>query len=221
MNYKQIYDNFIQNRVTLLPEAYETHHIIPKSLGGSDETTNLIKLSHRDHFFAHKLLARFAGPEMKIALTWFINGSNVVRCGRIPSSREINIIRKQANAERSKSLTGRVFTEEHKANLSTARIGIKPWNAGLTVDDPRVKHNIDALKKSKKENPRDPWNKNLTGEEYKKYYSSGLQPPSMVGRMWINNGSEQRKIPQTDPIPTGWYRGRCDNTGENNPSRKK
>lgn len=37
-------------------EYSETHHIIPKSLGGSDDTLNLIKLPSRVHFVAHWML---------------------------------------------------------------------------------------------------------------------------------------------------------------------
>lgn len=37
---------------------YEKHHIIPKAFGGSDEKSNLVKLTYREHFLAHWLLAR-------------------------------------------------------------------------------------------------------------------------------------------------------------------
>jgi hypothetical protein len=35
---------------------YEEHHIIPKSLGGSNKTDNLVLLTAREHFIAHLLL---------------------------------------------------------------------------------------------------------------------------------------------------------------------
>lgn len=37
---------------------YESHHIIPKSLGGSNQKVNLVLLSAREHFIAHLLLVR-------------------------------------------------------------------------------------------------------------------------------------------------------------------
>jgi hypothetical protein len=37
---------------------YESHHIIPKSLGGNDRKTNLVLLTAREHLVAHLLLAR-------------------------------------------------------------------------------------------------------------------------------------------------------------------
>jgi hypothetical protein len=60
MDYKKIYDKIIENRKKnpLTGGEYdETHHIIPRSLGGSDDTENLVKLTAREHFIVHALLA--------------------------------------------------------------------------------------------------------------------------------------------------------------------
>lgn len=60
MNYKKIYSDIIENRKSnpLSKEVYgEVHHIIPRCLGGSDEKENLVKLSAREHFICHALLA--------------------------------------------------------------------------------------------------------------------------------------------------------------------
>ena len=40
---------------------FEVHHIIPKSLGGTNDQSNLVKLTAREHFIAHCLLARIHG----------------------------------------------------------------------------------------------------------------------------------------------------------------
>jgi 5-methylcytosine-specific restriction endonuclease McrA len=53
MNYKHIYDKIIQNRFTnpICDDTYtETHHIIPRSLGGIDSENNLIKLTAKEHY---------------------------------------------------------------------------------------------------------------------------------------------------------------------------
>lgn len=45
-------------------EDSEKHHIVPKSLGGKDNKTNIVPLTHREHFLAHWLLIKFTkGPE--------------------------------------------------------------------------------------------------------------------------------------------------------------
>lgn len=44
---------------------YETHHIIPKSLGGSNELTNLVRLTAREHFVCHLLLTKMVEGDDK------------------------------------------------------------------------------------------------------------------------------------------------------------
>ncbi|QQM13967.1 homing endonuclease [Acinetobacter phage Morttis] len=57
MNYSRIYDQLISRAVSRNLEGYgEWHHILPRSLGGSDERENLVFLTPREHFIAHKLL---------------------------------------------------------------------------------------------------------------------------------------------------------------------
>jgi hypothetical protein len=59
MNYKRIYNEIIENRINNPFKGYtETHHILPRSLGGSDEKENLVKLSAREHFICHLLLTK-------------------------------------------------------------------------------------------------------------------------------------------------------------------
>ena len=60
MDYKKIYESLISNakeRETI-DGYYEIHHIIPKSVGGSNTDDNLVKLTLREHYFAHELLVK-------------------------------------------------------------------------------------------------------------------------------------------------------------------
>lgn len=60
MNYKFVYETIIKyakTRITLTG-YYETHHIIPKSLGGLNDASNLVKLTAREHFICHWLLVK-------------------------------------------------------------------------------------------------------------------------------------------------------------------
>jgi hypothetical protein len=64
MNYKRIYDAIIAKRQLEIPEGYsEKHHILPRSLGGSDEPDNLVALTAREHFICHYLLAKMFDRE--------------------------------------------------------------------------------------------------------------------------------------------------------------
>lgn len=66
-----------------------------------------------------------------------------------------------------------------------------------------------------------PWNKGLTGSQYKNFYTKGgLTPPSMLGYKWINNGSIQKKLRPNENLPNGWMYGRLDMIGDKNPMRK-
>lgn len=61
MNYKKIYDSLIIKRLThklLNTDEGEIHHIQPKSIRPDlkFDKTNLVKLTYREHFIAHKLL---------------------------------------------------------------------------------------------------------------------------------------------------------------------
>lgn len=66
MDYKKIYDKIIENRKQnpLKDGEYgEKHHIIPRSLSGSDNTENLVKLTAREHFICHALLSEMYEKE--------------------------------------------------------------------------------------------------------------------------------------------------------------
>ena len=63
MNYKRIYNNLISNALERNIEDgvyYEKHHIVPRSLGGTDDASNLVYLTAREHFVAHWLLWKFS-----------------------------------------------------------------------------------------------------------------------------------------------------------------
>lgn len=43
----------------------DLHHIIPRSLGGTNDPQNIVKLTYRHHFLAHWLLTKFTKGEAK------------------------------------------------------------------------------------------------------------------------------------------------------------
>lgn len=63
----------------------EVHHIWPRSLGGSDEPDNLVRLHYREHFIAHWILTKTCtGPDLRkmqfalFAMTMCANGTRIV-----------------------------------------------------------------------------------------------------------------------------------------------
>jgi hypothetical protein len=73
----------------------ENHHIIPKSLGGSNEKTNIVKLTAREHFICHKLLVKMVTGQkrykMMEAVAIFSNNKNRKI---FINSRDVELIRK-------------------------------------------------------------------------------------------------------------------------------
>lgn len=69
--YSKIYERFITKcrlRKGIKGDFYEVHHIVPKSIGGNNDRTNLIKLTPREHFFAHLLLSKMYDGESQIKM---------------------------------------------------------------------------------------------------------------------------------------------------------
>ena len=57
--YTQIYESIITRAKQRSIDSYtERHHIIPRSLNGSDDTDNLVDLTAREHFICHWLLTK-------------------------------------------------------------------------------------------------------------------------------------------------------------------
>ncbi|WJZ28126.1 homing endonuclease [Serratia phage 92A1] len=126
MNYQKLYDSLVTkgkarglNKKNL--DYYtESHHIIPKSLGGRDSINNLVLLTAREHFIAHLLLTKiYNNPQMYYALWRMCNyesaykvNSNFYEMARIHHSRNV-----------SELFKGKIRSEEHKINLSKALKG--------------------------------------------------------------------------------------------------
>jgi hypothetical protein len=57
--YTKWYNSIIENAKNRIIDGYtEKHHIIPRSLGGNDEPSNLVKLTAKEHFICHLLLTK-------------------------------------------------------------------------------------------------------------------------------------------------------------------
>ena len=69
MDYKKHYTLLIERAKSRRLSGYtETHHIIPKCLGGSDHITNLVDLTPEEHYLAHLLLVKIYPNES--GLVW-------------------------------------------------------------------------------------------------------------------------------------------------------
>lgn len=74
MNYDEFIQNILRQRGRNITDNIykEKHHIIPKCMNGSDDINNIIELSAKEHFIAHKLLAKKYPHNNKIIYAWWI-----------------------------------------------------------------------------------------------------------------------------------------------------
>ena len=71
MNYQKIYYDIIEKAKLETRRKgkgiyYESHHILPKCLNGSDDKENLVLLTAREHYVSHKLLTYIYKGNRKI-----------------------------------------------------------------------------------------------------------------------------------------------------------
>ena len=73
--YEKWYANIIGNAKNRKLTGYkETHHIVPRSLGGSDDADNLVDLTAREHFVCHWLLVRIHIGPAQHKMVYALNG---------------------------------------------------------------------------------------------------------------------------------------------------
>lgn len=131
MNYVKIYNQIITRAKTRILDGYkEKHHIIPRCMGGTDDISNLVELTAREHFIAHWLLARIYTTNKSIVYAFWMMSN---KCKN----------KKQSDRYTASS---RAY-EEAKA----LRSKFGPWNKGLVgskqSEETILKRSI-AIKKS-------------------------------------------------------------------------
>lgn len=95
MNYQNHYDRLIEKaRNRNLPKNtyFETHHIIPKCMGGSNDKSNLVELLPEEHLVAHLLLSKINPTHRGL-----IYSANILVYGYNANSTSKKIIKKHSN----------------------------------------------------------------------------------------------------------------------------
>lgn len=174
MNYRRVYNQLIQRARTRSLDGYcEKHHILPRCMGGNDAKDNIVKLTAKEHFLAHKLLVRIYPKNKGV---WFA----LIAMGRLHQfkSRIFSSERETAAFMR----TGFKYSEESKKKMSLAKAnkpsvspettfkkGSIPWNIGKFGKD----HHLYGKKRTAEQ-------KKKMSEAMKK---AGVKPPSQLGRV--------------------------------------
>lgn len=104
-----------------LTEYTERHHIIPQSLGGSDDKENLVDLTAREHFICHWLLIKMTEGENRSKMLYALNGMRAEN---------------KYQQRYSSAITSRVYERyriEHAKTHSETMKGRTPVNKGKTM----------------------------------------------------------------------------------------
>lgn len=134
MNYQKIHDAIInraklENRQKNTNIYYEQHHIIPRCLGGTDEKSNLVLLTAKEHFIIHKLLCEIYPLNRKLSYAYWlfankINGKGQLREYRV-SSREYERLKCKIANQSSEQNKGRKYSDDVKQKMSELKKGKK------------------------------------------------------------------------------------------------
>jgi hypothetical protein len=170
LDYSKIYDNIIENRrINPLSnnEYGEKHHVIPKCLGGSNNKSNLVKLSAREHFVCHLLLVRIYANDpnahYKMLSAAIIMGFN--SSGRRFMSRSYEYVKRNFSEIRKIEAFGEKNTQfgtrwitDGKLNekLQIGRLLPTGWKLGRTITPnlkSKLKMCLDCRKELLKNNP--------------------------------------------------------------------
>lgn len=121
MNYNKIYDDFIKDRIAkqpIKPQYFEKHHILPKSLGGSDEPANIIRLTPEDHYFAHLCLAKIYGGSQWSSVLCMIKMLNSKKRADktfgFANRKIVAVARKKSALHKSEAYSGRLTRNTKK-----------------------------------------------------------------------------------------------------------
>jgi len=115
-----------------LSEYTERHHIIPQSLGGSNDKANLVDLTAREHFICHWLLIKMTEGEYRGKMLYALQGMKAEN---------------KYQQRYSSVITARVYERyriEHAENHSKRMKGKPAWNKGVPQTEEHKEKNRQA-----------------------------------------------------------------------------
>ena len=216
MNYKKVYDQLIEKRrqqPLSKDDCYcETHHIVPRGMNGTNDKSNLVNLTAREHYVAHLLLAKIYDTfGLYAAVTYMQTGNNSNRVFKFNSrlyqkvreelGKKMSVrtkgkfVGKPLSEEHRKKISesnkGKVISKENRLKLSNAMKGNKIWLGRHHSD--KTKQQISNAGKGK-----------VISERHKQ-----RNREAMLGCVYWNNGKINVR---SKTQPDGFVRGRLKRT---------
>jgi len=117
----------------------ERHHILPLCLGGTNVTNNLIVLTAREHYEAHRLLALHHTDNKQLWSAWWCMANT--RSGIKIDSAEYAMLKEVFSQHQRELKTGVPLSDKHKQNISNGSRGQPSPLRGRKLSD-ATKHKI-------------------------------------------------------------------------------
>ena len=138
--------------------------MVPKSLGGANDLSNLVRLTLREHFVAHKLLTRIhTGTAQK--KMWFAYYRLCNRHGKtnsrmyehsklkakkylsqIHKGKTISEAHKQAIREKCKGMVGKKHSAEARKIMTQVKLGNTHAKVGINIVDYETRQHMESLR---------------------------------------------------------------------------
>jgi len=140
--YTSTYNKITSSAKQRIIEGYtERHHIIPQSLGGSNDKDNLVELTAREHFICHWLLIKMVDGESRGKMLYALQGMKA---------------QNKFQERYSTKITARVYEKyriEHAENHSKTMKGRPAWNKGRKLEGEELEKSRERTKNRKTPSP--------------------------------------------------------------------
>jgi hypothetical protein len=164
-------------------EYFESHHIVPRSLGGSNKNDNRVLLTFKEHFICHHLLTKMCEGDSKMKM-----------CYALFNMRRGNKSIKRILSSAQKRISDNSISEYKNRSLNKGKLTVKDKDGKIfhvTKDDPRwISGEVIHISKGLKRN----WTQEEVSERYK----------TRKGRKYSEEESEKRNLTR----PEVWNKGK-------------
>lgn len=209
--YSKYYINLIESRRNVSIDGYrERHHIIPKSLGGTNSKDNIINLTAREHFIAHLLLVKATKntshySKMAFALTRLVHGNKknyTLNSRTYQYIREINSIESSIRSKKAWDSKSEFEKEKWKNKYKGEN---NPMYGKTHSQNTRQKIAIQAKKRLSDKENHPMYGKSHT-EDTKIKISKNRKNKNLNYSWFYNSDIKEEKL--SNVCPNGWKKGR-------------
>lgn len=226
MDYNKHYNNLIIKAHNRTIKGYtEKHHIIPRCIGGTDDSTNIVELTPEEHYVAHQLLVKIHPNCSKILR------AAIMMIPNRPTNKLYGWLKRRFSYAQQQEMLGSKntqyntmwisnITEKKNSKIKKDTPILQGWAPGRSLWNrskdsflpkaERAKNRAQKISKSLKiaysTGTRQP--QHMSKERRQEMSKRQKGNKSLTGRIWITDGCTNRAILRETPIPQGWYKGK-------------